>query len=46
MNPISTTITSTDEPPLMHHAVEEAVRLLRSGEVVALPTETDHNGAK
>ena len=37
---MSTPILPTDEPPLMHHAVEEAVRLLRSGEVVALPTET------
>lgn len=35
-----TTILPTDQPPLMHQAVEEAVRLLQSGEVVALPTET------
>lgn len=37
---MSTTILPTDQPPLMHHAVEEAVRLLQSGDVVALPTET------
>ncbi|SKA81030.1 L-threonylcarbamoyladenylate synthase [Prosthecobacter debontii] len=37
---MSTPILPTDQPPLMHHAVEEAVRLLQSGEVVALPTET------
>lgn len=35
-----TAVLPTDEPPLMHQAVEEAVRLLREGEVVALPTET------
>ncbi len=35
-----TPVLPTDLPPLLHHAVEEAVRLLRSGEVVALPTET------
>jgi L-threonylcarbamoyladenylate synthase len=35
-----TPILPTDLPPLMHTAVEEAVRLLRAGEVVALPTET------
>ncbi|WP_395715679.1 L-threonylcarbamoyladenylate synthase [Prosthecobacter sp.] len=35
-----TAVLRTDEPPLMHQAVEEAVRLLREGEVVALPTET------
>ena len=35
-----TPILPTDLPPLMHTAVEEAVRLLRVGEVVALPTET------
>lgn len=35
-----TTILPTDQPPLLHHAVEEAVRLLQAGEVVALPTET------
>jgi L-threonylcarbamoyladenylate synthase len=40
MSDIQTTILPTDEPPLLHHAVEEAVRLLRIGEVVALPTET------
>lgn len=37
---MSTPILPTDQPPLMHQAVEEAVRLLQSGEVVALPTET------
>lgn len=37
---MSTTILPTDQPPLMHQAVEEAVRLLQSGDVVALPTET------
>lgn len=37
---MSTPILPTDQPPLMHHAVEEAVRLLQSGDVVALPTET------
>jgi L-threonylcarbamoyladenylate synthase len=35
-----TPILPTDLPPLMHTAVEEAVRLLRAGDVVALPTET------
>lgn len=35
-----TTILPTDQPPLLHHAVEEAVRLLQAGDVVALPTET------
>jgi L-threonylcarbamoyladenylate synthase len=35
-----TAVLRTDEPPLMHQAVEEAVRLLKEGEVVALPTET------
>lgn len=35
-----TPILPTDLPPLLHTAVEEAVRLLRAGEVVALPTET------
>ncbi len=37
---MSTPILPTDQPPLMHHAIEEAVRLLQAGEVVALPTET------
>lgn len=37
---MSTPILPTDQPPLMHQAVEEAVRLLQSGDVVALPTET------
>lgn len=35
-----TAVLRTDEPHLMHQAVDEAVRLLREGEVVALPTET------
>ncbi len=35
-----TPILQTDTGPLMHQAVEEAARLLRAGEVVALPTET------
>jgi L-threonylcarbamoyladenylate synthase len=35
-----TTLLPTDQPPLLHHAVEEAVRLLQAGDVVALPTET------
>lgn len=37
---MTTTTLPTDLPPLMHAAVEEAGRLLRSGDVVALPTET------
>ncbi len=37
---MSTPILPTDQPPLLHHAVEEAVRLLQAGDVVALPTET------
>lgn len=37
---MSTQILPTDQPPLLHHAVEEAVRLLQAGDVVALPTET------
>lgn len=37
---MSTPILPTDLPPLLHSAVEEAVRLLNAGEVVALPTET------
>lgn len=37
---MTTAVLPTDEPPLMHRAVEEAVRLLKAGEVVALPTET------
>lgn len=40
MSTYVTAVLPTDEPPLMHQAVEEAVRLLREGEVVALPTET------
>lgn len=35
-----TPILQTDTGPHMHQAVEEAVRLLKAGEVVALPTET------
>jgi L-threonylcarbamoyladenylate synthase len=35
-----TPILQTDSGPLMHKAVEEATRLLKAGEVVALPTET------
>jgi len=35
-----TPILQTDTGPLMHKAVEEAARLLRAGEIVALPTET------
>jgi|GEM_PF-130406 L-threonylcarbamoyladenylate synthase len=37
---METRILPTDLPPLLHQAVDEAVRLLRGGEVVALPTET------
>jgi L-threonylcarbamoyladenylate synthase len=37
---MSTPILPTDLPPLLKHAVDEAVRLLQAGEVVALPTET------
>lgn len=37
---MSTPILPTDLPNLMQHAVDEAVKLLRAGEVVALPTET------
>lgn len=40
MSSYVTAVLRTDEPPLMHEAVLEAVRLLREGEVVALPTET------
>jgi L-threonylcarbamoyladenylate synthase len=40
MPEFDTRIAPTDEPPMLHTAVEEAVALLRSGEVVALPTET------
>ena len=40
MSTYVTAVLRTDEPPLMHEAVLEAVRLLREGEVVALPTET------
>ncbi len=37
---MTTPILPTDEPPLLHRAVDEAVRLLQAGDVVALPTET------
>ncbi|HEY1051891.1 MAG TPA: L-threonylcarbamoyladenylate synthase, partial [Prosthecobacter sp.] len=40
MSSYVTAVLRTDEPPLMHEAVLEAVRLLKEGEVVALPTET------
>ncbi len=40
MSTYVTAVLRTDEPPLMHEAVLEAVRLLKEGEVVALPTET------
>ena len=40
MSTYVTAVLPTDQPPLMHQAVDEAVRLLREGEVVALPTET------
>ncbi len=37
---MQTTLLHTDEPASLHIAMEEAVKLLRAGEVVALPTET------
>src|ERR1700757_5075367 len=37
---MTTQILPTDHPQLFHTAVDEAVRLLLAGEVVALPTET------
>lgn len=37
---METRILPTDHPELLHGVVDEAVRLLRAGEVVALPTET------
>jgi L-threonylcarbamoyladenylate synthase len=37
---VSTTVLSTHTPELFLAAVREAARLLRAGEVVALPTET------
>ncbi len=40
MSTYVTAVLPTDQPPLMHQAVGEAVRLLREGELVALPTET------
>lgn len=40
MSTYVTAVLPTDQPPLMHQAVDEAVRLLREGEVIALPTET------
>lgn len=36
----ATSVLPTDQPPLLHTAVDQAVRLLQSGEVAALPTET------
>lgn len=37
---MNTSVLSTDLPQEMKHAVDEAVRLLAAGDVVALPTET------
>ena len=37
---METPVLPTDEPHLCHQAVAEAVKLLKNGEVVALPTET------
>lgn len=37
---MDTPVLPTDEPHLLHHAVDEAAKLLRAGEIVALPTET------
>jgi L-threonylcarbamoyladenylate synthase len=37
---METRILPTDHPELLHNVVNEAVRLLAAGEVVALPTET------
>lgn len=37
---METRILPTDHPELLHGVVDEAVRLLAAGEVVALPTET------
>ena len=35
-----TPILPTDEPASLHAAIDEAVKLLRAGDIVALPTET------
>ena len=40
MSTYVTAVLPTDLPPLRNQAIDEAVRLLREGEVVALPTET------
>lgn len=37
---MQTTVLHTDEPEHLHRAVAEATRLLRAGEIVAMPTET------
>lgn len=37
---METIVLPTDQPHLLRQAVEEAARLLRAGEIVALPTET------
>ena len=37
---MQTTVLHTDEPEHLHRAVAEAVRLLRAGDIVAMPTET------
>jgi len=37
---MQTTVLHTDEPEHLHRAVADAVRLLREGDVVAVPTET------
>ena len=37
---MQTTVLPTDEPEHLHRAVAEATRLLKAGEIVAMPTET------
>lgn len=37
---METRLLPTDQPPLLKQAVDEASRLLKAGEIVALPTET------
>jgi L-threonylcarbamoyladenylate synthase len=37
---MQTTVLHTDEPEHLHRAVAEATRLLKAGEIVAMPTET------
>lgn len=37
---MQTLVLPTDQPRLLQHAADEAVQLLRAGEVVAVPTET------